>query len=80
MKLGSKTTITPEFLVASSTHTKAEKLELLEGMRRRALERSREADADESGPSVGTIDRAIEKVKTEGEDEPGAVIGRTTSA
>jgi hypothetical protein len=80
MKLGSKTTITPEFLVASSTHTKAEKLELLEGMRRRALERSREADADESGPSVGTIDRAIEKVKAEGEDEPGAVIGRTTSA
>ena len=80
MKLGSKITITPEFLVASSTHTKAEKLELLDGMRRRALERSREADAEESGPSIGTIDRAIEKVKAETDEKPGVVTGRMTSA
>ena len=80
MKLATKSTVTPEFLVASTTHTKAEKLDLLESMRRKALEHSRQVEDDQSGPSVGTIDRAIEKVKAEAEDQPGAAIGRTTSA
>lgn len=80
MKLASKHDMTPEFIVASSTHTKAEKLDLLQGMRRRAFERSREAGPDEGAASLGTIDRAIEKVKAETDEGPGPVSGRTTSA
>ena len=80
MKLASKSAVTPEFLVASTTHTRAEKLELLEAMRRKALERSRDAGETEAAPSVGTIDRAIEKVKAQTEDGSGVAMGRTTSA
>ena len=84
MKLGSQEQMTPEFVVASSSHTRAEKLELLEGMRRKALAGARGGAAEEAAPSVGTIDRAIDKVKsqaeTEDEDRPDIAIGRATSA
>jgi ribosome-binding protein aMBF1 (putative translation factor) len=77
MKLASKHDMTPEFVVASS-YTKAEKLKLLEEMRRNALGRQREKE-DESGPSLGTIDLAIRKVRAEADDAHGAALGRTTS-
>lgn len=79
MKLATESTVTPEFLVASTTHTKSEKLDLLENMRRKALERSRQSDSAEAGPSIGTIDRAIDKVKAEAEDRPGAAMSRTNN-
>ena len=78
MKLASKHDMTPEFIVASS-YTKAEKLNLLEEMRRKALARQRETE-NESGPGLGTIDLAIQKVRAEAEDAHGVALGRTTSA
>jgi hypothetical protein len=74
--------MTPEEIAASDTHTRAEKLELLETMRHEALEKREKGDmpAAQADEAIGEIDSAIETVKREDEDTAGVALGRATSA
>ena len=81
MKLTTRDDMTPEMLAASDTHTKAEKLGVLEEMRRDALKRREDgelADVD-ARSTISSIDAAIRTVKRQTE-EPGIALGRATSA
>jgi hypothetical protein len=74
--------MTPEMIAASDTHTKGEKLYLLQSMRRKALNarkrgRDRMTDAE---TDIGAIDAALAAVKRESDDAAGIAIGRSTSA
>jgi hypothetical protein len=73
--------MTPEMIAASDTHTKAEKLDVLEEMRRDALKKREDGElaSSDADATIGSIDRAIETVKQE-DESAGIALGRTTSA
>lgn len=81
MKLTTREDMTPEMIAASDTHTKAEKLGLLEEMRRDALTKREDGElaSSDADATIGSIDRAIETVKQE-DESAGIALGRATSA
>ncbi|MBO6717726.1 MAG: hypothetical protein JJ913_07215 [Rhizobiaceae bacterium] len=81
MKAATAQEMTPEMLAESDTHTKAEKLGLLEAMRRDALKKREDGDlaASDAEATIGSIDSAIETVKRE-QENAGIALGRTPSA
>jgi hypothetical protein len=81
MKLTTKEDMTPEMIAASDTHSKAEKLGVLEEMRRDALKKREDGDlaAADAEATIGSIDAAIDSVKREDEGA-GIALGRATSA
>ncbi len=73
--------MTPEMVAEDGTRNKAEKLGLLEEMKRDALRRREDGElaSADAQATIGSIDAAIDSVKRE-EEGGGIVEGRMPSA